>query len=515
MNDAVRVSTEGLLTTAQLAALPDFTLGLALISPSTRTLAGPGGTADIEPRVMQVLVVLADSAGQVVTRETLFNRCWGGVYVGDDSLNRAVAAVRKLAADIAGNSFEIETIPRTGYRLVGATPSAIGGDDPAAPAGGRGLTRRQLAASALGVTAFAGLGYWGATRLASERRFESLLEQSEKALRNGTADQRTATLLQEAVAIHPASAKAWGMLAYLTSVFAFGADPKEKPGLIDKAESAARKALALDPKEPNALLAMFELEGSTLDWLPRDRRLRQILGTDPNNIGAIAELVLLLQAAGMSRESWDWNEKALRLQPLSMDFLSKRALKLWIVGRTSQADAVIDQLRALYPTQPWPWFIRFAILALTGRAQAAQVMLDADPKMMESPQETSLWRTSLAALGKPSPVTIAKARDACVNAVKASGFGGASVMILSALGQVDTAFEVTEGFLLSKGSVVRRDLPGAAYDAASRINIQWLFTPPAAVMRADPRFIPLCEAVGLTDYWRARGVSPDYQLARR
>ena len=53
---------------------------------------------------MQVLVVLADAAGQVVTRETLFNRCWGGVYVGDDSLNRAVAAVRKRGRPSAAGS---------------------------------------------------------------------------------------------------------------------------------------------------------------------------------------------------------------------------------------------------------------------------------------------------------------------------------------------------------------------------------------------------------------------------
>src|SRR3954454_16016663 len=125
VNEAVRVETLAMLTTAEMAARADFTLGLAVISPSTRTIAGPGGTADVEPRVMQVLVVLADAAGQVVTRETLFQRCWGGVFVGDDSLNRAIGAVRRIASETAGGSFEIETIPRTGYRVVGAMPAAI------------------------------------------------------------------------------------------------------------------------------------------------------------------------------------------------------------------------------------------------------------------------------------------------------------------------------------------------------------------------------------------------------
>jgi hypothetical protein len=39
---------------------------------------------------------------------------------------------------------------------------------------------------------------------------------------------------------------------------------------------------------------------------------------------------------------------------------------------------------------------------------------------------------------------------------------------------------------------------------------QWMFTPPLAAMRADPRFAKLCDDFGLTAYWRARGVKPDY-----
>src|SRR3954454_6958289 len=177
VNDAVRVPTDGLLTTAELAARPDFTLGLTVISPSSRTIAGPGGTADVEPRVMQVLVLLTEAAGQVVTRGTLFDRCWGGVYVGDDSLNRAVGAVRKLATDIAGGSFEIETIPRAGYRLTGAPPEPVGGTHSAADLlEPHKLTRRELAAATLGVAALGGLGAWAAFYLRQEREFDALME---------------------------------------------------------------------------------------------------------------------------------------------------------------------------------------------------------------------------------------------------------------------------------------------------------------------------------------------------
>ena len=67
------------------------------------------------------------------------------------------------------------------------------------------------------------------------------------------------------------------------------------------------------------------------------------------------------------------------------------------------------------------------------------------------------------------------------------------------------------GFLLSRGSIVRRGEPKSDLsDATWRVNTQWLFTPACAAMRRDPRFLPLCDAMGLGDYWHRRRVEPDY-----
>lgn len=516
--DIAKEPSEGLLlTNADLAAMEQFTLGGVIVSPSTRALRGPIGSVDVEPRVMQVLVVLAAAAGQVVTRETLFNRCWGGVYVGDDSLNRAVAALRRAVATVGGR-FEVETIPRTGYLLT--VPKGDGGTEAQHPFDRHGAyfsRRRALIAggsvAALGVTTV-----WWTARSRSDAQFDALLQRAEKSVRDGSAGDRIVRELQEAVSIRPDSAKAWGMLALVKSLLVQGTPPTGSARAVKEAENAARRALAIDPKQPNALLAMFELQGSSLDWAARDQRLRQIIALDPGNILAIAELVLLLQAAGLTRESWTWNERALAIEPLSADYLSKRALKLWILGRLSQADKVIDQVRALYPTNLGPKYFRFLILALSDRPRAALAMLDADPEMLGPPSEAAFWRTCLVALDRRSLEAIAKARDACVNGAKAlSQIPGQAVMILSALGEVDTAFDVCNGFLLSRGSIVHQGEPGskdAFNDAAGRINTQWLFTPPAASMRADARFLPLCDAMGLGDYWRTRGVKPDYLLQR-
>jgi hypothetical protein len=107
-------------------------------------------------------------------------------------------------------------------------------------------------------------------------------------------------------------------------------------------------------------------------------------------------------------------------------------------------------------------------------------------------------------------------RVACLNVARKTPWDvNLAVMVLCALGQTDAAFEVTDGYLLWRGKVVSTgQADSRAVNDYNRRMTQWLFTPPVAVMRADPRFLQLCEEFGLVAYWRARGVKPDYQRTR-
>jgi DNA-binding winged helix-turn-helix (wHTH) protein/Tfp pilus assembly protein PilF/TolB-like protein len=106
------------LKLADLADRADFSLGSLRVSPARRKIEGPTGNIHVEPLIMQVFVLLVEAKGEVVTRSRLFDECWGGVNVGDYSLNRAITMVRRIATQTAPGAFEIENIPRTGYRLV-------------------------------------------------------------------------------------------------------------------------------------------------------------------------------------------------------------------------------------------------------------------------------------------------------------------------------------------------------------------------------------------------------------
>src|SRR5690349_7057112 len=121
-----------------LANEDDFRLGDIVVRPSLLEVRAGDRRETLEPRVMQVLVVLAGANGSVVTRDEMIRECWGGRIVGEDAINRCVARIRRLA-DLSGRkAFEIETIPRVGYRLVvsrmtdgaSATPKASLGPAP-------------------------------------------------------------------------------------------------------------------------------------------------------------------------------------------------------------------------------------------------------------------------------------------------------------------------------------------------------------------------------------------------
>lgn len=72
----------------------------------------------LEPKVMDLLLLLADRPGEVVTRDALLAALWPGVVVGDDTLARTVSKLRSALEDDVKNPAYIETVPKRGYRLI-------------------------------------------------------------------------------------------------------------------------------------------------------------------------------------------------------------------------------------------------------------------------------------------------------------------------------------------------------------------------------------------------------------
>lgn len=101
-----------------LAHEPPFTLAKLRINPATRLVENGARSEVLEPRVMQVLVVLGRAGGAIVTRDELIERCWDNRIVGEDAINRALSRIRHVAAEIGEGSFTVQTITKVGYRLL-------------------------------------------------------------------------------------------------------------------------------------------------------------------------------------------------------------------------------------------------------------------------------------------------------------------------------------------------------------------------------------------------------------
>src|SRR4030095_15080808 len=90
----------------------------------------------------QVLEILLEQPGTVVTREELQKRLWPDTFVDvDHNLNTAVNKIREVLGDAAENPRFVETLPRRGYRFIapldnagnGAKTTTIASAETAAP----------------------------------------------------------------------------------------------------------------------------------------------------------------------------------------------------------------------------------------------------------------------------------------------------------------------------------------------------------------------------------------------
>jgi Tol biopolymer transport system component/DNA-binding winged helix-turn-helix (wHTH) protein len=97
----------------------------------------------LEPKAVQLVLLLASKPGRLVTKAEIQDAVWPGTFVTENALTRLVAQVRKGLGDDAKESRYVETVPTLGYRWV-AAPSPV----PEAGSGPRGQSEQATEATA-------------------------------------------------------------------------------------------------------------------------------------------------------------------------------------------------------------------------------------------------------------------------------------------------------------------------------------------------------------------------------
>jgi Tol biopolymer transport system component/DNA-binding winged helix-turn-helix (wHTH) protein len=145
----------------------------------------------LQDQPLEILLLLLEQPGEVVTRQQIQNRLWpAGTYVDyDNAINSAVRKLREALGDTSVNARFIETVARRGYRFTGSIeprPALVQTPQPAAapitdqlparpePVSRRKLTRRVARISAGAILVFTIAAGWGLRSL-RETTAETLL----------------------------------------------------------------------------------------------------------------------------------------------------------------------------------------------------------------------------------------------------------------------------------------------------------------------------------------------------
>jgi DNA-binding winged helix-turn-helix (wHTH) protein/tetratricopeptide (TPR) repeat protein len=513
-----------------LAREQPFRLGAAEVRPNVCQLIGPTGAVDLEPRVMKVLVALARTPGEILTRGDLTETCWEGRIVGDDAIHRVISRLRRVAEEVGPEGFSVETITKVGYRL------AVAGRDPpdvkavatasttaasaVASADGGGVPPRRrwlIGAGAGAALAAAGGGFWAwrRRRPALDPAVQALYDQAWAALGNGSAEQRAQAigLLRRVVDLAPEFADGWGSLAYAYASAAADDAPQDRPMNLVKLRAAADRARQFEPNNVMADAALVSLVPIFGNWGQAEQAYGAALMRHPNVMPLVMGRSIVMLATGRMTAAARLTDRLIKLAPPAPDRDYLRLITLWGANRLEEAERAMDQTVDLFPRNPVVWFTHVIYLIVTGRPeQAIGVVenLSGRPPGPPAFDFDNILAFARAAASR-SPADIDRAMTLNLAAAhQAAGYALNTLQFAAVLGRLDDAFAVAEGYF---GRDFKLDGLRFSKEAAtyySQLRTFPLFMPSTAAMRADPRFDGLVQRMGLKAYWARSGTLPDY-----
>lgn len=327
-------------------------------------LAGPGGVQRLEPKVMDLLCLLADAPGRVWSRDELLAALWPGLVVGEDNLARTVFKLRQALGDDARAPRYIETIARRGYRWIASpstathdVPTPTVADDGAVHAAPRSVrrVRRGAVLAALAVLV-AGIGAYGWLSTPATPSAPGALD--------------TRTMLTRADQYYFQFSRADNEAALELYQRVLGLDPDDAAAMAGVANALAQRAIRW-PTPPGPEAVEFTRLGDALahghmareparSQLQRARQLAETaVARAPESAAAYKALGLVLSAQGDAAAGLAAHARAVELDPNAWAAMINIADVLEQSGRAAEA---------------LPWFERaYAAMALDYADNPVQV----------------------------------------------------------------------------------------------------------------------------------------------
>jgi DNA-binding winged helix-turn-helix (wHTH) protein len=362
---------------------------------------------------IQILLLLLEHPGHLVTREQLRERLWpAGTYVDFDlGLNSAVRKLRDALGDSAENPRFIETLPRRGYRFIAEVPVNVFDDGVERSADGTandGISRSKgrakwIAAAVCGVALPTLAVVYARAALDYPRDTESVAKVSTgsgASVRSAVRPRRSADVravdpaaynlfiagvrtagrqtyeqfrdasdyFARAIERQPDFAEAHAGLATMQLQYLF-TGPLSPYEAIPKAEAEARKAIELDETlaQPHRTLGII-LHAYYWKWDEGDRELRH--ARELNRSSDVDDIATFIRTRRLG-EAIVSAERARERNARAFEAYHNLALAYRANGEFDRALAEMRRGLELFPDLPRAHFELGATLALSGRPRDA------------------------------------------------------------------------------------------------------------------------------------------------
>ena len=293
----------------------------------------------------------------------------------------------------------------------------------------------------------------------------------------------------KAVELDPRYAQAWGALAETEQLL-----PVYTGGDLDvgmaRAESAAQRALSVDPDTASALVAIANVHEHRIEWAQAEKVFRRALILAPGDAEAVDQYAQFLAATGQLEPALLQIDRARQLDPLSAIVGVVRSTILMALHRDADAAAQLDPVLAAHPDfYPACMTSVFLSMGLERYADAEQQLrvvarhlgVDAEAKvvLLRGIADPGARTTALSSLDK-APANADIRGDSLLHAA-----------FLTLLGEHDRA-------------LARLAVYAARQDAAAGV---FLWTRTFDPLRSDPRYKAVLQKMNLP-YQSPAGSAP-------
>jgi TolB-like protein len=317
-------------------------------------------------------------------------------------------------------------------------------------------------------------------------------------------NEECARLLEESVQRSPDLAEAWASLAMIRALDArHGRAEGGFEAGNARALAAADRALGIDPGLGLPFVARSILEPAAA-YSRREAWVQRAVEVAPDQPDVLKQASDFVGSVGRTQESFRLIARAYGLDPLNRIIASRHAGALAEVGRTEECYEASEIARARWPDFEWSLTSPLLISASLGQWEIAEPLM----AMARARAARSLDPIVALAEDFHSQSDEAKARRIAVARRNLEAKGEVElgqIVFMYNTGAREEAFEVLRAADWSR--LYRAD--GRPPDSLLLTGI--LFGPLAHHMRRDRRFVELCYALGVCDYWIETERWPDFE----